>query len=48
MSLLGVLVLLAPDDYELRYNPYERKWDYAPPDSDLKYNPYERDWEFEE
>lgn len=31
---------------ELKYNPFQNKWEYAPPDSSLKFNPFESKWEF--
>jgi len=31
---------------ELKFNPFQNKWEYAPPDSSLKFNPFENKWEF--
>ena len=31
---------------ELKYNPFQNKWEYAPPNSSLKFNPFENKWEF--
>jgi transposase len=29
----------------MKYNPYERDWQYTKPDSKPIYNPYEREWQ---
>lgn len=31
---------------ELKFNPFQNKWEYAPPNSSLKFNPFESKWEF--
>ena len=31
---------------ELKFNPFQNKWEYAPPNSSLKFNPLESKWEF--
>jgi len=31
---------------ELKYNPFQNKWEYAPPGSTPKYNAFENKWEF--
>jgi hypothetical protein len=31
---------------ELKFNPFQNKWEYAPPNSALKFNPFESKWEF--
>jgi hypothetical protein len=31
---------------ELKFNPFQHKWEYAPPNSSLKFNPFESKWEF--
>ncbi len=31
---------------ELKYNPFQNKWEYAPPGSTPKYNAFEDKWEF--
>jgi hypothetical protein len=46
--LLCLICLTEKASGELKYNPYELRWEYAPPDSQLKYNPYVKEWEFEE
>lgn len=31
---------------ELKFNPFQNKWEYAPPNSSLKFNSFESKWEF--
>ena len=32
---------------ELKYNPFQNKWEYAPSGSVLKYNPFSDSWSYE-
>jgi hypothetical protein len=36
----------SPSPSEIKYNPFQNKWEYAPPDSYLKFNALESKWEF--
>jgi hypothetical protein len=38
--LLCLICLSEKASGELKYNPYEHRWEEAPADSSLKYNPY--------
>jgi len=31
---------------ELKYNPFENKWDYERPNAQLQYNPFENKWDY--
>jgi hypothetical protein len=48
MFLVGIFICLfcitEKASGELKFNPYEHRWEEAPADSSLKYNPYQKDW----
>ncbi len=36
----------SPSTSEIKYNPFQNKWEYAPPNSSLKFNTLEGKWEY--